>query len=241
MIKPYPRFSITCQDYEFAPKIHFPVNPWLFSRLFQFSSFTFGVKPRMGIYPTRRLDQLQVGYEEKVCGVITENWGIRTQWAWLFTRVTERAFGGVYKTGTGYVATPVRMTLPGSSSCKCPAIMCLVVIISWSLEQEPDWLTTHVRMTVQTTRAKGTGNLSMRKQTHWRIYETLVFHFYKLSWWLKMFPFLTLKTEMPRPNWVNEILSRIIYRNIKRVSDIQCFQAKMIISAPDNLNIQEIR
>lgn len=157
------------------------------------------------------------------------------------TRVTERAFGGVYKTGTGYVAVPVRLTLPGSSSCKCPAIMCLVVIISWSLEQEPDWLTTHVRMTVQTTRAKGTGNLSMRKQTHWRIYETLVFHFYKLSWWLKMFPFLTLKTEMPRPNWVNEILSRIIYRNIKRVSDIQCFQAKMIISAPDNLNIQKIR
>lgn len=55
-----------------------------------------------------------------------------------------------------------------------------------------------------------------------------------------MFPFLILKTDMPRANWVNENLSRIIYRNIKRVAAIWCFQAKLIISAPDNLNIQEI-
>lgn len=71
-------------------------------------------------------------------------------------------------------------------------------------------------------------------------WEALIFHFYKLSWWHKMFPFLILNTEVPRANWVNENLSRIIYRNIKRVPNTQCFQAKLIISAPDNLNIQEI-
>lgn len=55
-----------------------------------------------------------------------------------------------------------------------------------------------------------------------------------------MFPFLILKSEVPRANGVNENLNRIIYRNIKRFPDTRCFQAKPIISAPDNLNIQEI-
>lgn len=66
------------------------------------------------------------------------------------------------------------------------------------------------------------------------------FPFLQTLWELEMFPFLMLKIEVPRASWVNENLSRTIYGNIKRVADTWCFQVKRIISAPDNLSIQEI-
>lgn len=63
VIKSYPRFSDCCQCCKFSFKIHFPNNPWLSSSLFQFSSFTLSVEPRMAIHPPGRPDQLKAGYE----------------------------------------------------------------------------------------------------------------------------------------------------------------------------------
>ena len=91
MIKLYSRFSIYCQCCEFPLKIHFPINLWFFSRLFQFSFLTFSVESRMGIHPPERAWSTQGWLGEKgVWGCYTENSGIRTWWAGLFFCARER-------------------------------------------------------------------------------------------------------------------------------------------------------
>ena len=177
MIKLYSRFSIYCQCCECSLKIHFPINLWFFSRLFQFSFLTFTVESRMGIHPPERAWPAEGWLGEKgVWGCYTKSSGIRTRWAGLFSCARE---GGILKEPVKQTQESL-LTLPGTRVLvKHPPSGCLLVAtISWPLEPGPGWLYTHVSMTVWMTKAKWL-TICLWENRQWfmanlRICETLV-------------------------------------------------------------------
>lgn len=117
MIKPYPRFSI------YSSAIHFPlrfishIKPWLFSRLFQFSFFTFSCGSQDGHPPSRQPavrkgSHWGKGQEAEELGLSGPDFCLMAEKRW---------FRGACKTGRGDIAVPAMLTLLGSSSCKAPS------------------------------------------------------------------------------------------------------------------------
>lgn len=118
-------------------------------------------------------------------------------------------------------------------------VYCMVASIRWPLDQGPDWLYAHVSTI-----------MPMTEKTWWLVSvfsskpgvcEASFLISTGSYGRLKCSQFSYWSQRGAKSNWINENLNRIIYRGkIKRVADTRCFHVKLIRSAPDNLNIQEI-
>lgn len=242
-----PRPAICCQGSEFPHRDSFPNQFLALLQTLPIFLLHFQCGTQKGCPLSRKARPAQGWLWRKgLWAYSTESWGTGTRWARSFSCARETVIWRSLAQGQETLLPPEGSPRPSSSSCKAPRCGVLSRSYGQLTFGAGTRLAVHPRE-YDHKRVQG-------KSTCWLVYEKTggdvwqtrgnIKHLfsisYELSRWLKMFPFLILRTEVPRANRANESLSRIIYGNIKRVPDTQCSQAKPIISAPDNLNIQEI-